>query len=90
MNWFFGTKEEIKEKDNKIEKLIQRIESSSLVEDKKNSIFELAEISSNEDFIQKFTEENCKVIMKFLKSDDIDIEILRQILFLILNLKTVK
>ena len=90
MNWFFGTNEEIIKEENKIEKLIKRIDSSILVEDKKNSILELSELSSNEEFQQKFTEEHTKIICKVLNENEIDIEILRQILFLILNLREVK
>ena len=90
MNWLFGGTTTTTEIENKeVENTVQKISNSTLLDDRLEAIQKLSELSSEEIFQKDFNEESLKVIFDQLKREHENIDVIKQLLLIILNLQGV-
>jgi hypothetical protein len=90
MNWFFGATTGSPQIENKeVEETLQKISNSTLLEDRIDAIQKLSELSSDETKHSKFGEESVKIVFEQLKIQHENVEIVKQLLLVVLNLEKV-
>jgi hypothetical protein len=90
MNWFFGGTTDSPQIENKeVEETLQKISNSTLLEDRIDAIQKLSELSADETKHSKFGEESVKIVFEQLKIQHENVELVKQLLLVILNLEKV-
>jgi intracellular protein transport protein USO1 len=90
MNWFFGATTDSPQIENKeVEETLQKISNSTLLEDRIDAIQKLSELSADETKHSKFGEESVKIVFEQLKIQHENVELVKQLLLVILNLEKV-
>lgn len=87
MNWFFGDQE--KQNLQEVQSILQRISTSSMIEDRQDAVEKLFELSKDEAFKKSFREESVKVMLEEMMKDHQYEDILKKLLTIVLNLSNV-
>eukprot|EP01080_Neovahlkampfia_damariscottae_P010789 gene10789-3406_t len=87
MNWFFGANETNEVENKEVENTVQKISSSTLLDDRLEGIQKLSDLSSEEQYHKDFGEETLKVVFEQLKLQHENVDVVKQLILIILNLE---